>query len=153
VSAQKAPNEAARLQIDFQEGLPVAVTDLATQKSYKTPFEMLVFLNTLGGQHGIGRVDIVENRFVGLKSRGVYETPGGTILYVAHEDLEVFCLDREVLRVAADLKLKMADYIYNGFWFAPETEFVRKCLEQAQKNVNGKVTVEIYKGRGKWKRL
>jgi argininosuccinate synthase len=147
-SPKTAPNKEARLEIEFKEGLPVKVTDLTTQKTYESALETLTFLNLLGGQHGVGRIDIVENRFVGLKSRGVYETPGGSILYAAHHDLEVFCLDREVFRVTSYLRDRMADYVYNGFWFSPETGFVRKCLEESQKTVTGKVVVEIYKGHG-----
>lgn len=91
-------------------------------------------------------MDIVENRFVGLKSRGVYETPGCRILFEAHQDLEIYCLDREILRVKSFLTDKMSDYCYNGFWFSPEAEYVKKCIEDSQKSVNGRVTVEIFKG-------
>lgn len=88
----------------------------------------------------------MENRFVGLKSRGIYETPGCKILYEAHQDLEVYCLDREILRVKSYLTEKMAEYVYNGFWFSPEAEYVKKCLDESQKPVNGRVTVELFKG-------
>jgi argininosuccinate synthase len=91
-------------------------------------------------------VDIVENRFVGLKSRGIYETPGCKILYEAHTDLEVYCLDREVLRVKNFLADRMAEYVYNGFWYSPEAEYAKKCLEESQRPVNGRVTVELFKG-------
>lgn len=98
------------------------------------------------GEHGVGRVDIVENRFVGLKSRGIYETPGCKILFEAHQDLEIYCLDREILRVKSYLADKMAEYIYNGFWFSPEAEYVKKCLDESQRSVHGRVTVELFKG-------
>lgn len=103
-------------------------------------------MNSLGGSHGIGRIDLVENRFVGMKSRGVYETPGATILQTAHLDLEIFCLDREVWRVKNYLAEKMAEYVYNGFWFSPEAGFVKNCLTESQRHVTGRVVLEIYKG-------
>jgi len=119
---------------------------LASSRIYTTPLEILKFLNDIGGTYGIGRIDIVENRFVGLKSRGVYETPGATILYTAHQDLEIFCLDREILRTKNLLRDRMADYVYNGFWFSPEANYVRHCLEYSQDRVNGQVTMELAPG-------
>jgi argininosuccinate synthase len=98
------------------------------------------------GEYGIGRVDLVENRFVGLKSRGIYESPGCKILYEAHQDLEIYCLDREILRIKSYLADRMAEFIYNGFWFSPEAEYVKKCLDESQRVVSGRVTVELYKG-------
>ncbi|CAG9802256.1 unnamed protein product [Chironomus riparius] len=118
----------------------------APNNQYVQPLHILQFLNQIGGEHGIGRIDIVENRFVGLKSRGIYETPGCKILYEAHQDLEVYCLDREILRVKSLLSERMAEYVYNGFWFSPEAEYVKKCLDESQKSVNGRVTVELFKG-------
>lgn len=143
---QKGPDTPTRLEIVFSGGAPVRCYDSTTGKTFEQPLHILNFLNKIGGEHGVGRLDIVENRFVGLKSRGVYETPGCRILYEAHQDLEIYCLDREILRVKSFLADKMSDYVYNGFWFAPEAEYVRKCLEDSQKNVNGHVTVEIFKG-------
>lgn len=140
------PSTPTRIEVFFNKGLPVRISDMSTGKMFEDPLDILTYLNKIGGEHGVGRIDIVENRFVGMKSRGVYETPGGTILYAAHHDLEVFCLDREVYRVTKYLRDKMADYVYNGFWFSPEAEFVRTCLVESQKNVNGNVIVEIYKG-------
>lgn len=140
------PQAPVRIEIEFVEGLPTRAFELLKGETYKKPFDILQFLNKIGGNHGVGRIDIVENRFIGMKSRGVYETPGGTILYAAHHDLEIFCLDREVYRVTKYLRDKMADYVYNGFWFSPESEFVRKCLIESQKNVTGTVIVEIFKG-------
>ncbi|XP_037730468.1 argininosuccinate synthase [Drosophila subpulchrella] len=142
----KAPRDPVRLVIQFHRGLPTSVEDLASSRVYTKPLDMLEFLNELGGSYGIGRIDIVENRYVGLKSRGVYETPGGTILYAAHQDLEVFALDREVLRTKQVLRDRMADYVYNGFWFSPEAIYVRKCIELAEERVSGKVTVELAPG-------
>lgn len=135
-----------RVVIHFVQGLPTRVEGLACNQVYSTPMEMLRFLNELGGKYGIGRIDIVENRFVGLKSRGVYETPGGTILYAAHQDLEVFALDREVLRTKQLLRDRMSDYVYNGFWFSPEALYVRQCIQLAQERVTGQVTVELSPG-------
>ena len=142
----KAPDRPVRLAIHFENGLPTSVEDLASSRVYETPLEMLKFLNDIGGTYGIGRIDIVENRFVGLKSRGVYETPGGTILFKAHQDLEIFCLDREVLRTKQALRDRMTDYVYNGFWFSPEAVYVRRCLKISQEQVAGQVIVELAAG-------
>lgn len=137
-----------KIEVTFKNGLPVKITDLSSKKNFSKPLEILNYLNIVGGEYGVGRIDIVENRFIGLKSRGVYETPGGTILYTAHNDLEIFCLDREVYRVTKTLRDKMADYVYNGLWFSPEADFVGKCLKESQNNVNGKVIVEVFAGNG-----
>ena len=145
-SPQNGPDIPARIEIVFSAGIPVRCAESSTGKTFEQPLHILQYLNQIGGEHGVGRLDIVENRFVGLKSRGVYETPGGRILYEAHQDLEIYCLDREVLRVKSFLADKMADYVYNGFWFSPEAEYVKKCLDESQKTVNGRVTVEIFKG-------
>lgn len=140
-SVERALNAPSRVEITFKKGLPIEVNGLTSA------LEILKFLNKLGGEHGVGRVDIVENRYIGLKSRGIYETPGGTILYVAHLDLELYCLDREVWRLKRYLQDKMSDYAYNGLWFSPEAEFARHCLTESQSRVNGKVVVEVFKGR------
>lgn len=137
-----------QIEITFKNGLPIIINDLSTNQTLSKPLEILNYLNKVGGEYGVGRIDIVENRFIGLKSRGVYETPGGTILYAAHNDLEIFCLDREVYRVTKMLRDKMSDYVYNGLWFSPEADFVGKCLKDSQNNVNGKVTVEVFAGNG-----
>ncbi|XP_064540175.1 argininosuccinate synthase [Drosophila montana] len=142
----QAPQKPHRVCVHFEQGLPSSVEDLSSRQVYSTPMDMLKFLNDLGGAYGIGRIDIVENRYVGLKSRGVYETPGGTILYTAHQDLEVFALDREVLRTKQLLRDRMSDYVYNGFWFSPEALYVRRCIQLAQEHVTGQVTVELSPG-------
>lgn len=137
------------IDVNFEKGLPVSVRiPSGHEKSLliTDPLVMVETLNKLGGQHGIGRIDIVENRFLGLKSRGLYETPAGTILYKAHLDLEAYALDKEVLRVKKYLQDKMADFIYNGFWFSPEATYTTKCLELSQENVNGTVTLQVFKG-------
>ena len=107
---------------------------------------MLSKLNEIGGEHGIGRVDLVENRFVGMKSRGVYETPGVTILQAAHRALESITLDREVVRLRDSLSVKFAENVYYGFWFAPEFELMRKIIDETQKNVTGEVRLKLYRG-------
>ncbi|ALC45768.1 CG1315 [Drosophila busckii] len=142
----RAPRSSKRVCIYFEHGLPTGVEDLASSHVYSTPVEMLKYLNDLGGTYGIGRIDIVENRFVGLKSRGVYETPGGTIFYAAHQDLELFTLDREVLRTKQLLRDRMSDYVYNGFWFSPEASYVRQCIQLSQQHVTGQVTMELAAG-------
>lgn len=147
VSPLKAPNEPFQLSIEFAKGIPIKIITQDAQV-FEKPLELFEFLNKIGGKHGVGRIDIVENRFIGLKSRGVYETPGGYILFKAHEDLEVFCLDKEVYRVKQTLRDRFSDYVYNGFWFSPEARYVRNCIEIAEEAVNGKVNVQIYKGNG-----
>ena len=142
VSPKDAPDEADIIEITFKNGDPVAVND-----HYLTPAALLAELNTLGGRHGIGRDDIVENRFVGMKSRGVYETPGGTILRAAHMALESLTLDREVMHLRDSLIPKYAEMVYYGFWFAPERELLQKMIDDTQKTVNGVVRLELFKGR------
>ncbi len=147
VSPMDAPNSAERLSIEFKNGIPVEVTNLDTKEIVdSSALEILTYLNKLGGKHGIGRIDIVESRFVGMKSRGVYETPGGTILFTAHEDLETLTLDREVLLLKAGFAPKIAQLIYNGFWFSPEMEMLMSAVYTTQKSVNGIVKVALYKG-------
>ena len=141
VSPKKAPDEAEVIEIEFISGDPVAVNG---QKL--SPAELLTELNRLGGKHGIGRIDIVENRFVGMKSRGVYETPGGTILRAAHMAMETITMDREVMHLRDSLIPKYAELIYNGFWFSPEREALQALIDQSQLNVNGTVRMELYKG-------
>ncbi|GAB0097992.1 Argininosuccinate synthase [Sergentomyia squamirostris] len=143
------PDKPTILEIEFIKGLPVSMTNATDKTKSKDPVEILEFLNRIGGDHGVGRIDIVENRFVGLKSRGVYETPGVKILYEAHLDLELVCLDREVFRLKSYLSDRMADFVYNGFWFSPEASYSRKCLQESQENVSGTVTMEIFKGNAR----
>ncbi|CRK91214.1 CLUMA_CG004897, isoform A [Clunio marinus] len=145
-SPMKAPDTPILIEIVFNGGVPIRCVETSTGKTFEQPLHILEYLNQIGGEHGIGRVDIVENRFIGLKSRGVYETPGARILFEAHQDLEIYCLDREILRVKSLLADRMADYVYNGFWFSPEAEYVKHCVEESQRTVNGRVTVEIFKG-------
>ncbi len=141
----KAPEaaraEAEYVEIGFERGEPVSVNGRKLN-----PVELLEALNDLGGEHGIGRVDLVENRFVGMKSRGVYETPGVTILQAAHRALESITLDREVMHLRDSLGVKFAESIYYGFWFAPEFELLRKTIDETQTHVTGDVRLKLYKG-------
>ncbi len=141
VSPEKAPNKPRMVEIDYEQGDPVAVDG-----KRMSPASLLARLNRLGGKHGVGRVDLVENRYVGMKSRGVYETPGGTILHVAHRGLESITLDREVLRLRDSLIPKYAELIYYGYWYAPEREMLQKAFDEAQQDVSGTVRVKLYKG-------
>lgn len=141
VSPLKAPDEPTYVEIDFEEGMPVAVDG-----ERLSPAALLTKLNDLGGANGVGRIDIVENRFVGMKSRGVYETPGGTILYIAHRGVESITMDREVMLMRDQLSPKIAQLIYNGFWFAPEFEMMMSTVNKTQENVTGTARVRLYKG-------
>ncbi len=141
VSPEKAPDTPTYIEMDFEQGNPVAIDG-----ERLGPVELFTKLNTLGGENGIGRLDMVENRFVGMKSRGVYETPGGTILRAAHRDLETITLDREVMRIRDGLIPEYAKLIYNGFWFSPEMEMLQKTMDESQKTVNGTVRLKLYKG-------
>jgi len=141
VSPEDAPNKATYMEIDFENGDPVAIDDKKL-----SPSELLNKLNILGGQNGIGRLDLVENRFVGMKSRGVYETPGGTILRIAHIAMESITMDREVMHLRDSLVPRYAEMIYNGFWFSPERELLQKTIDESQLTVSGKVRLKLYKG-------
>lgn len=145
-SPQNTPDEPTIVDIEFKNGLPVCIKNLKDGTTRTEPLEIFQYCNKLGGENGVGRIDIVENRFIGMKSRGIYETPGGTILLTAHLDLEVFTMDREVRRIKRDLDQKFADQVYRGFWFSPECEFTRSCIAKSQENVEGTVTLKIYKG-------
>jgi len=146
VHPKNAPDTEEKIRIEFEKGVPVKVTNLETKEEKTGPLQLMDYLNDLGRKHGIGRVDIVENRFVGMKSRGVYETPGGSILYSAHIDLEGLTMDREVRRLRDSLSNNFASLVYNGFWFAPEMEFLMHCNDKAQENVSGSVDLELFKG-------
>lgn len=141
VAPEKAPNKPLEVEIDYEAGNPVAVDG-----KKMSPAALLTHLNKLGGTHGIGRVDLVENRYVGMKSRGVYETPGGTILHVAHRGLESLAMDREVLHLRDSLISRYAGLIYNGYWFSPEREMLQVAIDEAQRDVSGTARVKLYKG-------
>jgi argininosuccinate synthase len=141
VAPEKAPDEPQYIEIDFKNGDAIAV-----DREELSPAELLTRLNQLGGAHGIGRLDLVENRFVGMKSRGVYETPGGTILQAAHRGIESLCLDRGAMHLKDELMPRYAELIYNGFWFSPEREMLQALIDKSQEPVDGRVRLKLYKG-------
>jgi argininosuccinate synthase len=140
-SPEQAPDKPQYIEIDYVKGDPVAVDGKKL-----SPAKLLAELNRIGGAHGIGRADVVENRYVGMKSRGVYETPGGTLLHAAHRALESITLDREVMRLRDSLVPRYAEMIYYGYWFAPEREVLQQTIDAAQANVTGRVRLKLYKG-------
>ncbi|MEO8434263.1 MAG: argininosuccinate synthase [Pyrinomonadaceae bacterium] len=140
-SPEQAKAEAEYVELSFEKGEPIAINGKKAG-----PVALLESLNRLAGEHGIGRVDLVENRFVGMKSRGVYETPGVTILHAAHRALESITLDREVMHLRDSLGVKFAESIYYGFWFAPEFKLMRNLIEDTQRNVTGDVRLKLYRG-------
>jgi argininosuccinate synthase len=164
VSPEEAPDKAEHVELSFERGICTAlgyheIEALLTALGYKegvvfnsdnhailSPYWIMRVLNKLGGRHGCGRVDMVENRFVGMKSRGVYETPGGAILHFAHRQMESITMDREVMHLRDGLIPKYASLVYNGFWFAPEREALQALVTESQKNVTGVVRVKLYKG-------
>lgn len=146
VAPENAPDEPTTIRINFENGLPTCVTNLNDGTSVTGPLVLFKYLNELGSTNGIGRVDLVENRFVGIKSRGVYETPGGTILLEAHRDIEGLAMDREVMRLRDMLAAKLAELIYNGFWFSPEMEFLMSAINKSQELIDGYVEMKLYKG-------
>ena len=141
VSPQDAPNEVTTIEIEYKNGDPVALNGKALK-----PHEMLATLNELGAKNGIGRLDIVENRYVGMKSRGCYETPGGTIMLKAHRAIESITLDREAVHLKDELMPRYAKLIYNGYWYSPERLMLQAAINESQKYANGKVRLELYKG-------
>lgn len=145
-SPQKAPDKEVSIEIEFLQGNPVKVKNLNDGTTKSDPSGLFQYLNELGGKHSIGRVDMVENRFVGIKSRGVYETPAGTILHLAHRDLEGLTMDREVMHLRDSLIPKFSELIYYGFWFSPEMEFLKAAFDKSQEYVTGKVKLALYKG-------
>lgn len=141
VSPEKAPNKPTEIEITFKKGDIVKINGKAL-----SPAKVLAYLNDVGGKNGIGRLDLVENRFVGMKSRGCYETPGGTIMLKAHRAIESLCLDREVAHLKDELMPRYASLIYNGFWWSPERKMIQTMIDASQKNVEGTVQLKLYKG-------
>jgi argininosuccinate synthase len=141
VSPEKAPDAPEYVEIEFAKGDAVAVNGAKL-----SPAKLLAKLNELGGKHGVGRLDLVENRYVGMKSRGVYETPGGTLLHVAHRAIESLTLDREAMHLKDELMPRYAKMIYTGYWYAPEREMLQAAIDQTQERVNGVVRLKLYKG-------
>jgi argininosuccinate synthase len=141
IAPEDAPDKPTIITIDFEKGDPVAIDGVAM-----SPATLLTKLNELGRDNGIGRLDLVENRFVGMKSRGVYETPGGTILLAAHRGIESITLDRGAMHLKDELMPKYATLVYNGFWFTPEREMLQAAIDYSQQKVSGQVRVKLYKG-------
>ncbi|GAB6162316.1 argininosuccinate synthase [Desulfothermus naphthae] len=138
---EEAPDKPEIITLDFDKGDPVAING----KPY-SPAQLILKLNEIAGKHGIGRIDMVENRFLGMKSRGIYETPGGTVIYTAHRDLEGICLDREVMHIRDTLIPRYSEMIYYGFWFSPEREALQAFFDKTQEKVTGTVKLKLYKG-------
>jgi argininosuccinate synthase len=141
VDPEQAPDEPEWITIGFEAGTPVSINGRELD-----PVELLTLANQIGGRHGVGRVDIVENRFVGMKSRGVYETPGGTLLHHAHRAVESITLDREVAHLRDELVPRYAEMVYNGFWYSPERKALQAFMDEVQKRVNGEARLKLYKG-------
>ncbi len=141
ISPEKAPDKPTYIEIGFLEGDPISIDG-----EKLSPAEILTKLNRIGGENGVGRLDFVENRSVGMKSRGIYETPGGTILLEAHRGIEQITLDREACHLKDEIMPKYAELIYNGYWFSSERKMLQKLIDESQKNVSGEVRVKIYKG-------
>ncbi|MBT7360903.1 MAG: argininosuccinate synthase, partial [Rhodospirillaceae bacterium] len=141
VSPEAAPDTPTYVEVGFEAGDPISIDGVAM-----SPATLLTKLNELGGANGVGRLDLVENRFVGMKSRGVYETPGGTVLLVAHRAMESLTLDREATHLKDELMPRYAKLIYNGFWFAPEREMIQALIDKSQEHVSGTVRLKLYKG-------
>ena len=141
VDPELAPDEAQYIELSFEKGNCVAIDGKAL-----TPSQVIVQLNKIAGKHGIGRVDLVENRFVGMKSRGVYETPGGTILLHAHRQMETLTMDRDLMHLRDSLVPRYAELIYYGFWFAPEREALQALIDKSQETISGIIRLKLYKG-------
>jgi argininosuccinate synthase len=146
IPPQHAPDKEVHLQIHFKDGIPVRVVNAENRTDISDPLELFIYLNKVGGENGIGMLDMVENRFVGIKSRGVYETPAGTILLHAHMDIEGIAMDREVMRLRNMLSPIFAEIVYNGFWYSPEMDFLRAAIDKSQELIDGVVSLTLYKG-------
>ena len=146
VDPADAPDKPTRIVVEFKDGIPVKVRNLDDGTMETSPLPLFMYLNKMGSQHGIGRVDMVENRYVGIKSRGIYETPGGTILHVAHKDIEGVAMDREVMRLRDMLTAKLSELIYYGFWFSPEMDFLMAAIDKSQEVIDGQVYLKLFKG-------
>ncbi len=145
-SPTKAPDKVTTIVVHFKDGTPVKIENKNDGTTKTDPLELFLYANKIGSENGVGRMDMVENRFVGIKSRGLYETPGGTILMIAHRDIEALAMDREVMRLKDTLSPKYAEIVYNGFWFSPEMDFLTAAFNKSQEYVDGSVTLQLYKG-------
>jgi argininosuccinate synthase len=146
VSPERAPDRPTNIVLTFKDGVPVRIENLDDGTVHERPLDLFLYLNMLGEENGIGRMDMVENRFVGIKSRGVYETPGGTILHVAHRDIESIAMDREVMRLRDMLSAELSQLIYYGFWYSPEMDFLMAAIDKSQEVIDGRVWLKLYKG-------
>ena len=146
VDPEDAPDSPTFLRIDFEAGIPVRIHNRTTSEVHTDPLDSFIYLNEVAGRNGVGRIDIVENRFVGIKSRGCYETPAGTVLRLAHLDLEGITMDREVMRIRDTLSAEFARLCYNGFWYAPEMELIMHSVDFSQRYITGGVELKLYKG-------
>ncbi|MBN2350893.1 MAG: argininosuccinate synthase [Bacteroidales bacterium] len=143
---QDAPDKETKIEIYFKDGVPIKIVNKKENITKTKPLELFQYANQIGGENGIGLLDMVENRFVGIKSRGVYETPGGTILYAAHRDIEGIAMDREVMKLRDMLSPKFSELVYNGFWFSPEMDFLSAAINKSQELIDGVVYLTLYKG-------
>ncbi len=145
-SPQDAPDKETHITVEFKDGTPIKVMNLDDNTTKTDALELFQYLNKIGAQNGIGRIDIVENRYVGIKSRGVYESPAATILWKAHQDIEGIAMDREVYRLKEMLSPRFAELIYNGYWFSPEMDFLMAAFNKSQELIDGTVSITLYKG-------
>lgn len=145
-SPKQAPDKETIIEIHFKDGNPIKVFNESDGKTVIKPLELFMYLNKLGSENGIGRVDMVENRYLGIKSRGIYENPGAAILWTAHQDLEGIAMDKEVLHIRNSLVSKFSELIYNGFWFSPEMDFIMNAFNKSQEAIDGRVVISLYKG-------
>ena len=141
-----APDQETLIEIEFKNGIPIRVENLDDGTEKSDPLELFLYLNELGGENSVGQLDMVENRFIGIKSRGIYETPGATILWAAHRDLEGIAMDKEVMHLRDMLIPKFSELIYNGFWFSPEMDFIMSAFNKSQEAINGTIRLALYKG-------
>lgn len=146
VDPWKGPANPEKFEIEFKHGVPIKVRNLETGEEKDDSLEILLYMNKVAGQHGIGRIDIVENRTIGMKSRGIYETPGATVLMQAHLDLELLTMDRELRKIKQQLSLSFSDQVYKGLWDSPECAFTRHCIDKSQDGIEGTVTLTLYRG-------
>lgn len=145
-TVKNAPDAETLIEIEFRNGIPSHVKNLNDGTEKTDPLDLFMYLNKLGGENGIGQLDMVENRFIGIKSRGIYETPGAAILWLAHRDLEGISMDKEVMHLRDMLIPKFSELIYNGFWFSPEMDFIMSAFNKSQEAINGTVRLALYKG-------
>ena len=145
-SLKDTPEDEEIIVISFKDGIPISVFNESKKVKITDPLELFVYLNDIGSKHGIGRLDMVENRFIGIKSRGIYETPAGKILWTAHRDIEGLAMDKEVMHLRDSLITKFSELIYNGLWYSPEMDFIMSAFNKSQEEIDGDVTLSLFKG-------